>query len=202
MKKSIVPILLLVSILLNLILLNHVFKPDTGEVATDTTTIVSTFVPDSASDSSFVETRDYKIPASAIKVRGNGTNSIKIGTNSIKIGTDSVNSGTEMAEIGSSGHDSLSIELDGDSLTVTLPITQKVYSDSTYTAYVSGFDAKLDSINVYSKLVTVTKREPPPAVTFGVQAGYGITPAGMQPYLGLGFQYNFSLSKIWPFRKK
>ena len=195
MKKSIIPILLLVSILLNLFLLNHVFKPDTGEVTTDTTTVVSTFVPDSASDSSFVETRDYKIPASAIKVRGNGTNSVKIGT-------DSVNSGTDMAEIGSSSNDSLSIELDGDSLTVTLPITQKVYSDSTYTAYVSGFDAKLDSINVYSKLVTVTKREPPPAFTFGVQAGYGITPAGMQPYLGLGVQYNFSLSKIWPFRKK
>lgn len=195
MKKSIVPILLLVSILLNLFLINHVFKPDTGEVTTDTTTIVSTFVPDSASDSSFVETRDYKIPASAIKVRGNGTNSVKIGT-------DSVNSGTEMAEIGSSGHDSLSIELDGDSLTVTLPITQKVYSDSTYTAYVSGFDAKLDSINVYSKLVTVTRMEPPPKWSFGVQAGYGITPAGMQPYLGLGVSYNFSLSKIWPFKKK
>lgn len=195
MKKSIVPILLLVSILLNLFLLNHVFKPDTGEVTTDTTNIVSTFVPDSASDSSFVETRDYKIPASAIKVRGKGTNSVKIGT-------DSVNSGTEMAEIDNSGNDSLSIELDGDSLTVTLPITQKVYSDSTYTAYVSGFDAKLDSINVYSKLVTVTKREPPPAITFGVQAGYGITPKGMQPYIGLGVQYNFSLSKIWLFRKK
>ena len=77
-----------------------------------------------------------------------------------------------------------------------------MYSDSTYTAYVSGFDAKLDSIKVFSQLVTVTKKEPPPAFTFGVQAGYGITPAGMQPYLGLGVQYNFSLSKIWPFRKK
>jgi hypothetical protein len=70
MKKSIVPLLLLASILLNVVLLNHVFGPEHGEVSIDTTTVVSTFVPDSAADSSFVESRDYKIPASAVKAQG------------------------------------------------------------------------------------------------------------------------------------
>ena len=190
MKKSIVPILLLVSILLNLVLLNQVCKPEPGEVSIDTTTIVSTFVPDSASDSAQVAVKDYKIPASAVKVRGNRRKQPIIGNNQ----PDSIPDSCYIA-VGI-------IPEDSDSVTISLPITQKVYRDSTYTAYVSGFDAKLDSISVYSKMITVTRRGPPPAFTFGVQAGYGITPAGMQPYLGLGVQYNFSLSKIWPFRKK
>ena len=33
-----------------------------------------------------------------------------------------------------------------DSVTVQIPITQKVYEDSTYTAYVSGYRASLDSL--------------------------------------------------------
>lgn len=188
MKKSIVPLLLLASILLNVVLLNHVFGPEHGEVSIDTTTVVSTFVPDSASDSAQVAVKDYKIPASAVKVRGNRR---------------------ELPIIGDNHHDSIPDScyiavgiIPEDSVTISLPITQKVYRDSTYTAYVSGFDAKLDSIKVFSQMVTVTKKEPPPAFTFGVQAGYGITPAGMQPYIGLGVQYNFSLSKIWPFKKK
>lgn len=190
MKKSIVPILLLASILLNLVLLNRGCKPEPGEVSIDTTTIVSTFVPDSASDSAQVAVKDYKIPASAVKVRGNRRKQPIIGNNQ----PDSIPDSCYIA-VGI-------IPEDSDSVTISLPITQKVYRDSTYTAYVSGFDAKLDSISVYSKMITVTRREPPQAFTFGVQAGYGITPAGMQPYLGLGVQYNFSLSKIWPFRKK
>lgn len=188
MKKSIVPLLLLASILLNVVLLNHVFGPEHGEVSIDTTTVVSTFVPDSASDSAQVTVKDYKIHASAVKVRGNRR---------------------ELPIIGDNHHDSIPDScyiavgiIPEDSVTISLPITQKVYRDSTYTAYVSGFDAKLDSIKVFSQMVTVTKREPPLAFTFGVQAGYGITPAGMQPYIGLGVQYNFSLSKIWPFKKK
>lgn len=190
MKKRIVPLLLLASVLLNLVLLNQMFKPEQGEVVTDATTVVSTFVPDSAADSSFVECRDYKIPSSSVKAQGKPRKQPKIGNN-------------QLDSIPDTGYIAVGIiPEDSDSVTISLPITQKVYRDSTYTAYVSGFDAKLDSISVYSKMITVTKREPPPAFTFGVQAGYGITPAGMQPYIGLGVQYNFSLSKIWPFKKK
>ena len=37
----------------------------------------------------------------------------------------------------------------GDSVRVEIPITQKVYSTSDYTAYVSGYRASLDSIDIY-----------------------------------------------------
>ena len=40
-----------------------------------------------------------------------------------------------------------------------LEITQKVYSDSTYTAYVSGYEPRLDSIFVRQKVITNTIHE-------------------------------------------
>lgn len=39
---------------------------------------------------------------------------------------------------------------------VLLPITQKYYKDSLYEAWVSGFNANLDSINIYNKTKFVT----------------------------------------------
>lgn len=77
-----------------------------------------------------------------------------------------------------------------DSVEVVVPIVQKVYSDSTYRAYVSGFNPSLDSIFVYrtTKYVTITKTQQakPKLFSVGVQAGYGMTPRGFQPYIGLG----------------
>lgn len=77
-----------------------------------------------------------------------------------------------------------------DSVRVHLPITQKCYRDSTYTAWVSGYQPKLDSIHIYRPTITIatTKR---PKFTYGIQAGYGITPKGFQPYLGVGIGYTF-----------
>lgn len=47
--------------------------------------------------------------------------------------------------------------LDSDSVaTITLPVMQRVYRDSSYTAWVSGFAPQLDSITVRNRLVTVT----------------------------------------------
>ena len=81
--------------------------------------------------------------------------------------------------------------------TYEVPITQKVYEDSLYTAYVSGFHASLDSITVRNRIVTNTIRETvTKTVTkkklfgFGVQAGYYLTPAGLQPGIGLGVHIN------------
>lgn len=77
-----------------------------------------------------------------------------------------------------------------DSVRVHLPITQKCYSDSAYTAWVSGYQPKLDSIHIYRPTITITttKRQ---KFTYGIQAGYGITPKGLQPYLGVGIGYTF-----------
>lgn len=81
-----------------------------------------------------------------------------------------------------------------DSVTVELPITQKWYGDSTYTAWVSGYNPTLDSIYVYPRHETVTitntLRQKPRRWGLGVSAGYGVTAHGAQPYIGIGVQYN------------
>ena len=77
-----------------------------------------------------------------------------------------------------------------DSLTrVVIPIEQRVYTDSTYTAWVSGYRARLDSIAVYRQTQTVTVRQKPRRWSIGLQAGYGLTPQGPQPYVGIGVTY-------------
>lgn len=75
-----------------------------------------------------------------------------------------------------------------DSAAVVLPITQMVYSDTDYRAWVSGYEPQLDSIKVFPRTVTVreTIYKPPNRFSVGVQAGYGITPKGLQPYIGVG----------------
>lgn len=79
-----------------------------------------------------------------------------------------------------------------DSAEVVIPITQKRYDDSTYTAWVSGFMPSLDSIRIYRR--TEMQRVPIPTKPkrwgIGIGAGYGITPQGLQPYLGVSVQYS------------
>lgn len=81
-----------------------------------------------------------------------------------------------------------------DSVDVLVPITQKVYEDSTYRAYVSGFNANLDSIFVFRRTEYITNtrvvKSKPKRFSVGVQAGYGMTPKGFQPYIGLGVSVN------------
>lgn len=88
-----------------------------------------------------------------------------------------------------------------DTTFVALPREEKTYNDEDYTAVVSGVMPSLDYIEVYKKTVTITDvvREPAPrwswGVDIGLTAGYGITPVGMQPFLGVGgtvgLQYRF-----------
>ena len=86
-----------------------------------------------------------------------------------------------------------------------LPVVQKAYtdSDSTYTAYVSGIAyhdyPRLDSIRLRRQTAverireTVTIRQRTSRFHIGLQAGYGLTPAGFQPYIGLGVGF-----RVWP----
>lgn len=80
-----------------------------------------------------------------------------------------------------------------DSVEVELPIEQKVYSDSLYKAWVSGFDARLDSIHIYqpTRYITIKTTEQQSRWSWGIQAGMGITPKGLQPYIGLGATFRF-----------
>lgn len=81
-------------------------------------------------------------------------------------------------------------EVGEDTSKVVIPITQKVYKDSCYTAWVSGYLPKLDSIEVDQKIVVVSKPVHPKRWNVGLQGGYGITPKGFQPYIGIGVTFN------------
>ena len=85
-----------------------------------------------------------------------------------------------------------------DTAFVQLPREQVEYRDTSYRAIISGFLPRLEELEIYQreKVVTIQTEKVvrvPDARRWGVgvQAGYGITPAGFQPYLGLGVSYNF-----------
>ena len=78
-----------------------------------------------------------------------------------------------------------------DSAEAVIPITQKIYEDNLYRAWVSGYDAKLDSIEIYSRTREIRKPVLFPAKRkrwgLGLQAGYSY-PNGL--YVGVGVSYN------------
>ena len=82
-----------------------------------------------------------------------------------------------------------------DSVNVVLPITQKVYDDANYTAYVSGYNPSLDSLifRMPREVVTIKEYSKPKRWSVGVQVGYGVTLKGtpqFAPYVGVGVSYN------------
>lgn len=74
-----------------------------------------------------------------------------------------------------------------DSVNVVVPITQKIYKDSTYTAYVSGFHPELDSIKLYQKTTTITEK--PARWGVGLVGGYGYGTKGFTSFLGVAVYY-------------
>lgn len=88
--------------------------------------------------------------------------------------------GEEVGKIGSN-----------DTVWATVPRTQKRYEDSTYTAWVSGYEPRLDSIEVYRKTVTIVKRKTVSkrnsfnvGLTGGI--GYGVFTRKPDLWLGVG----------------
>lgn len=79
-----------------------------------------------------------------------------------------------------------------DTVWATVPRTQKRYEDSTYRAWVSGYEPRLDSIEVYRKTVTIVKREKSGGkrksfclgLTGGV--GYGVFTRKPDAWVGVG----------------
>lgn len=82
---------------------------------------------------------------------------------------------------------------------IALPVEQKRYDDSLYTAWVSGYRPSLDSIEIRVPEVTrtVTKAvvKTAPRVSVGVQVGGGVGVFSRQPdvYVGVGVQW-----RLWP----
>lgn len=95
--------------------------------------------------------------------------------------------------------DELLKKLDSLNLQIEIPIEQAIYKDSVetakYEAYVSGYKATLDSINIECQqietIITKTERIPARRIGFGIQAGFGYT-GKVSPYIGIGIQY-----KLW-----
>lgn len=86
-----------------------------------------------------------------------------------------------------------------DSQVIALPVEQKRYDDSLYTAWVSGYRPKLDSITLrlptITETITNTIVKPAPRLSVGVQVGAGVGVIRHQPdiYVGFGAQW-----RLWP----
>lgn len=111
----------------------------------------------------------------------------------IKHPPDISTSGIDSLSSGEIAKDEVSIvKMSEDSVAIAIPISQRIYETEDYRAYVSGYNAALDSIFVMSKTTTIRIRDPvkPKRFSIGLQAGYGMTPKGFQPYVGIGVSVN------------
>ena len=77
----------------------------------------------------------------------------------------------------------------------TLIRLEVIYKDSTYMAVVGGIEPYLKSIEIYPKTIyvnnnTTTTIKVRSRFGLGVQVGYGLSRNGLQPYVGVGVQYN------------
>lgn len=85
-----------------------------------------------------------------------------------------------------------------DSIDVPVPIMQKRYDDSLYTAWVSGFRPNLDSLRLHlpevqtTTTITTTIIKPQPRFSIGIQVGtgYGLIHKQVDAFVGVGGQIN------------
>ena len=93
--------------------------------------------------------------------------------------------GTVAVEMGETVRDD-----EGDSVRVVVPISQIVYEGEDYKAYVSGFEARLDSIFVDRRTVTISRNvcRKPPRVSVGIVGGvgYGVLHRQADCFVGVG----------------
>lgn len=131
----------------------------------------------------FIDTIPYRqpVPVDSIVLRY-VTEKLPLADNTT-VTVDTVSTDTLVAETNSATKDSVE---------VIIPITQKVYEDSTYRAYVSGYHPALDSIKILRRNEVVYIRSPtkPKRWGIGIQVGYGITSKRAEPYIGIGISYD------------
>lgn len=90
------------------------------------------------------------------------------------------------------------VDTNSASPTAIIPIERTIYRDSVknakYEAFLSGYHASLDSINIEclakESVITITEREKASRWGIGIQLGVGFSAQGVAaPYLGVGVQY-------------
>lgn len=80
---------------------------------------------------------------------------------------------------------------------VELSFEEREYMGEDYRAIVGGYQPYLKSFEVYPRTTyvntteTIAKRKRW-GISLGVQGGYGVTPAGMQPYAGIGVSFGYT----------
>lgn len=79
-----------------------------------------------------------------------------------------------------------------DTIKIYIPIEQKEYKGKDYHAWVSGYNAALDSIQIFPETHYITVKEKARRWGLGVSAGYGLSNKGLSPYVGVGVYY-----RIW-----
>ena len=72
-----------------------------------------------------------------------------------------------------------------DTVMVRLPIESKHYEGKNYEAWISGYEPSLDSISIYHQTILPKQKR----WSIGLQGGVGITPKGVQPYVGIGVSF-------------
>ena len=98
------------------------------------------------------------------------------------------------------GHCPLASPAAPDSIEVPIPIEQKRYDDSLYTAWVSGFRPALDSIRLHQPEIITTITETivkkAPRLSVGLSVGPGVSITGT-PQVGIfvGFTAQY---RLWP----
>ena len=82
---------------------------------------------------------------------------------------------------------------DTDTAAVIIPITSRTYSTPEFTATVSGYLPRLDSITIHAPRTIITNN-PPAAKSkpwgIGIAAGIGAGRGGITPFIGITLQYS------------
>ena len=96
--------------------------------------------------------------------------------------------------------DTIRDTVDGKPVYLPVPISSYLFTDdSTYRIDMEGYNVKARSIEVYPRTITQTVIErvevpgKPKRWGIGISAGGALTPQGVQPYIGIGIQYNLIL---------
>ena len=94
--------------------------------------------------------------------------------------------------------DTIRDTMDGNPIYLPVPISSYLFTDdSTYRVEMEGYNIKARSIEVYPRTITQTVIErievhgKTKRWGIGISAGGALTPQGVQPYVGVGVQYNF-----------
>lgn len=137
----------------------------------------------------YVDTIKYHNPA-PVFVKSNGTTKVSISVAHLKETLRNAMLDTLPRIRADTLEQIVLCEKDQDSVQIELPMLQSVYKDKDYTAYISGVNARLDSIFVYPKREVITIRKPPKHWHIGISSGYGTTVQGFKPYIGIGITYS------------